>query len=77
MERHKSKPTSIKTYQYKGKTLKGEKIEGEIKADKPQLAKAILKKQGITTTKLTEKRKPLFKKEKSYNIHWRNWKICK
>ena len=42
----------IKEFTYEGKGSKGQKITGNIAAKSPGLAKALLKKQGITVTKL-------------------------
>ena len=45
---------------YKGKNRKGEKVEGELRADNLTLAKGQLRKQGIISTSLKKKPKPLF-----------------
>lgn len=49
---------------YKGKNRKGEKVEGELRADNLSLAKGQLRKQGIISTSLKKKPKPLFSRKK-------------
>ncbi len=49
---------------YKGKNRKGEKIEGELRADNLSLAKGQLRKQGIISTSVRKKPKPLFSRRK-------------
>jgi type IV pilus assembly protein PilC len=49
---------------YKGKNRKGEKVEGELRADNLTLAKGQLRKQGIISTSLKKKPKPLFSRKK-------------
>jgi type IV pilus assembly protein PilC len=48
------------TFIYKGKNKKGKAIQGEIKGASLMLAKAQLRKQGIATTSVKKKAKPLF-----------------
>ena len=49
---------------FKGKNRKGEKVEGELRATNLPLAKGQLRKQGIISTSLRKKPKPLFSKSK-------------
>ena len=49
---------------YKGKNRKGDKVEGELRADNLSLAKGQLRKQGIISTSLKKKPKPLFSRKK-------------
>jgi hypothetical protein len=57
---------------YKGKNRKGEKVEGELRADNLSLAKGQLRKQGIISTSLKKKPKPLFsRKKENYSRRYR------
>lgn len=49
---------------FKGKNRKGEKIEGELRAGNLSLAKGQLRKQGIISTSVKKKPKPLFSRSK-------------
>ena len=49
---------------YKGKNRKGEKVAGELRADSLSLAKGQLRKQGIISTSVKKKPKPLFSRRK-------------
>ena len=49
---------------YRGKNRKGEKVQGEIKADNLIAVKGQLRKQGIISTSIKKKPKPLFSKAK-------------
>ncbi len=49
---------------YRGKNRKGEKVEGELRADSLSLAKGQLRKQGIISTSLKKKPKALFQRSK-------------
>ena len=57
------KAIKINTYSWKGINRKGVRTSGEIKAATPLDAKAILRKQGVSTTKLVKKSEPLLKFE--------------
>ena len=48
------------SFVYKGKNRKGEKVEGELRAGNLSMAKGLLRKQGIISTSLKKKSKPLF-----------------
>jgi len=48
------------TYVYKALDKKGNKIQSEINASSPAIAKAQLLKQGINVKSITKKSKPLF-----------------
>lgn len=48
------------TFVYKGKDKKGRAIQGEIKGTNLMLVKAQLRKQGVVTTSVKKKSKPLF-----------------
>lgn len=57
----KAKQVSVtNTYVYKALDKKGNKIQSEINASSPAIAKAQLLKQGINVKSLTKKSKPLF-----------------
>lgn len=49
---------------YKGKNRKGEKVEGELRSDNLAGAKSQLRKQGIISTSIKKKAKPLFSHDK-------------
>ena len=49
---------------YKGKNRKGEKVEGELRSDNLAGAKSQLRKQGIISTSIKKKAKPLFSRDK-------------
>ena len=49
---------------YKGKNRKGEKVEGELRSDNLAGAKRQLRKQGIISTSIKKKAKPLFSRDK-------------
>lgn len=49
---------------YKGKNRKGEKVEGELRSDNLAGAKSRLRKQGIISTSIKKKAKPLFSRDK-------------
>ena len=49
---------------YRGKNRKGEKVQGEIKADNLMTVKGQLRKQGIISTSIKKKPKPLFSRAK-------------
>ena len=49
---------------YRGKNRKGEKVQGEVKADSVTAVKGQLRKQGIISTSIRKKPKPLFSKAK-------------
>ena len=49
---------------YKGKNRKGEKVEGELRAENLSQAKGQLRKQGIISTLVKKKPKPLFSRSK-------------
>ena len=44
---------------YRGKNRKGEKVDGELRADSLAGAKSLLRKQGIISTSLKKKAQPL------------------
>lgn len=48
------------TFTWQGVDRKGQKTDGEISAPSAAMAKAMLRKQGINTKKVTKKSKPLF-----------------
>lgn len=54
------KSKKIQTFTYEGKDARGSSIKGEINALNLGLAKADLRRQGLTPTKLKRKAKPLF-----------------
>lgn len=49
---------------YKGKNRKGGKVEGELRSDNLAGAKSQLRKQGIISTSIKKKAKPLFSRDK-------------
>lgn len=51
-------------YQYKGKNKQGTVVQGEISASNANVVKAQLRKQGLITTSVKKKPKPLFKRSK-------------
>ena len=58
--------TAIEThlFVFKGKNRKGEKIGGEVRADNLAGAKAQLRKQGVISTSVKKKPKPMFSRSK-------------
>ncbi len=58
--------TAIEThlFNFKGKNRKGEKVAGEVRADNLIEAKSHLRKQGIISTSVRKKPKPLFSRNK-------------
>ena len=56
----KKKQPKINTYRWAGINRKGKKSSGEIKGTSNLEVKALLRKQGVTTTKVVKKSEPLF-----------------
>lgn len=54
------KPKKVQTFSYEGKDARGTAVKGEVNASNLALAKADLRRQGLTPTKLKRKSKPLF-----------------
>ncbi len=52
------------TFSYKGKNRKGEKVAGELRSDSLAGAKSLLRKQGVISTSIRKKPKPMFSREK-------------
>lgn len=52
--------TATQVFIYKGKNRKGDKVEGEVRALNLNIAKGQLRKQGIISTSVKKKPKPLF-----------------
>lgn len=55
---------SSSTYQFKGKNKSGKPVKGELKAASASSARAQLRKQGISASKVKKQPKPLFKRSK-------------
>lgn len=51
-------------FTFKGKNRKGEKVEGELRSDNLAGAKSQLRKQGIISTSIKKKGKPMFSRDK-------------
>jgi type IV pilus assembly protein PilC len=51
-------------FTFKGKNRKGERIDGEVRADNVASAKAQLRKQGVISTSIKKKPKPMFSRDK-------------
>ena len=51
--------TMLPTFAYEGIDRKGQKVKGEIPGKNMALAKAVLRKQGINVTKITQKKKDI------------------
>ena len=49
---------------YRGKNRKGEKVDGELRANNMAGAKSLLHKQGIISTSIKKKAQPLFSRPK-------------
>ncbi|MBT7904452.1 MAG: type II secretion system F family protein, partial [Porticoccaceae bacterium] len=49
---------------YRGKNRKGEKVDGELRANNLAGAKSLLRKQGIISTSIKKKAQPLFSRPK-------------
>ncbi|MGB2002968.1 MAG: type II secretion system F family protein, partial [Porticoccaceae bacterium] len=49
---------------YRGKNRKGEKVDGELRANNLASAKSLLRKQGIISTSIKKKAQPLFSRPK-------------
>jgi len=54
----------LSVYTYKGKNKQGKQIQGELRGSNPAAVKAQLRKQGVITTTVKKKPKPLFKRKK-------------
>lgn len=55
----------LSVYTYKGKNKQGKQIQGELRGSNASAVKAQLRKQGVITTNVKKKPKPLFKRKKS------------
>lgn len=55
----------LSVYTYKGKNKQGKQIKGEIRGSNPSAVKAQLRKQGVITSNLKKKPKPLFQRKKA------------
>ena len=52
------------TFTYKGKNRKGEKVDGELRSNNLAGAKSQLRKQGVISTSIRKKSKPMFSRDK-------------
>ena len=52
------------TFTYKGKNRKGEKVDGELRSKNLAEAKSQLRKQGVISTSIRKKSKPMFSQDK-------------
>ncbi|MDB4076857.1 type II secretion system F family protein [Porticoccaceae bacterium] len=52
------------TFTYKGKNRKGEKVDGELRSNNLAGAKTQLRKQGVISTSIRKKAKPMFSRDK-------------
>ena len=52
------------TFTYKGKNRKGEKVDGELRSNDLAGAKSQLRKQGVISTSIRKKPKPMFSRDK-------------
>jgi type IV pilus assembly protein PilC len=48
------------TFTFKGKNRKGEKVSGELRSQNLAGAKGLLRKQGVISTSIRKKTKPMF-----------------
>lgn len=55
-----STTANLQTFVYKGKDRKGQTMQGEVQGASAAMVKAQLRKQGVTTTSVKKKAKPLF-----------------
>ena len=59
------------TFTYKGKNRKGEKVDGELRSNNLAGAKSQLRKQGVISTSIRKKSKPIVDtKDRTFGNHY-------